>query len=75
MIPEVGDRATRVLCGLLYVDALVGRATFRSVALATGVGVGEVFYDLYFLRTLGLVDWDEGKSGTLRPLVDAFPVA
>lgn len=74
MIPDVGNRATRVLLGLLLVDARDGRATFRSVARASGVGVGEVFYDLVDLRALGLVAWEPGAQGTLRPLVDAFPV-
>ncbi len=35
--------------------------------------IGRTHMSLLALRSLGLVTWDEGKQGTLRPLVREVP--
>lgn len=70
MSPDVGARGTRVLLALLRVSARGERATVRAVAAeARLASFGKAHRELVRLRELGLVTWDEGRTGTLRPTV------
>ena len=60
-----GDTATRVLLAVLTQD----RPTVRSVAAEVGRSVSKTHEELVKLRAAGLVKWDAGKTGTLRPIV------
>ncbi len=73
------DRAsqaeTRIMLALLRVHGQNGRATVRDVAEYANRGVAITPRHLSALRERGLVSWTPGSDGTLRPTVDAFPVA
>jgi hypothetical protein len=60
------------------VDALYrrdGRATIRAVLDLTGFeSTSTVHAHLHALRRVGLVDWVEGRMGTLKPAVDRVDV-
>ena len=60
-----GDTPTRVLLAVVSQD----RPTVRSVALQVGKCPSYTLSVLRSLRAAGLVQWDEDKQGTLRPMV------
>lgn len=62
----VGSGPTRVLLAAL---SLPSPLTVRAVARKAGVALGYTHAHLCLLREAGLVTWDEGRQGTLRPLV------
>lgn len=67
----------RTLLAVVYVYRQMGRATVRDVAVAQGrsrLSPANTHHRLVRLRALGLVAWDEGKTGTLRPLVETVPM-
>jgi hypothetical protein len=66
---DVWPAATRVLMALIRVYARDGRATVRSVAAEVDLGASTTLAHLRRLRRFGLVDWADGQTGTLRPLV------
>lgn len=75
-LPNVDDEdvlehgAVTTLIALIVVHELMGRATVREVAMfAGGRSVSTIHHHLLNLRDAGLVDWEDGKGGTLRPLV------
>lgn len=63
MRPTFGDTATRVLLAVLSQP----RPTVPAVALAAGCSRGHAHALLVELRDAGLVTWERGRSGTLRP--------
>ena len=65
----IGDTSTRVLLHLIS----GGRSTVRSCADAAGTNVSNAHRHLTLLRNAGLATWDEGRHGTLRPLVRPVP--
>ena len=74
MRPSIGDAVspalTRVLLALLAVYARDGRATVRDVRTEAGHrSTAHTHKMLVELARRGLVTWDAGKDGTLRPLV------
>lgn len=62
---SIGDTATRVLLAVLTQD----RPTVRAVGRAIGLSPMATLHHLRKLRDAGLVDWDAGKTGTLRASV------
>jgi len=55
---------------LLVLEALIGGArTVRATADAAGVPLTTTHAVLVRLRLLDLIAWEDGKAGTLRPLV------
>ena len=62
----IGDTATRVLLAVLTQDHPTVRSVGEEVGLASP---NSTHHHLLDLRDAGLVTWDEGKTGTLRPLV------
>jgi DNA-binding IclR family transcriptional regulator len=55
--------------------ALVGGAqTVRQVADTAGMSYATAWRYLVVLRRLGLVSWESGKDGTLRPMVTIEPI-
>lgn len=66
--------ATRVLLALIAVHEARGRATVREVALVAGRSISVTHYQLEFLRFLGLVDWVDGRTGTLHPLLESTAI-
>lgn len=66
----IGDGATRVLCAVIQLAACQPTVTVRDVRDATGIkSTATVWKYLLRLRREGLVTWQPGRSGTLRPLV------
>lgn len=61
----IGRTDTRVLLAMLELD----RCTVRAVALRSGLSFGTTYKALVRLRLAGLVTWNHGGQGTLRPLV------
>lgn len=64
---RVGSTETTVLLAVLATPA---PRTIRAVARKANVALGHTHLQLTKLRDAGLVAWDEGKAGTLRPLVE-----
>lgn len=62
------NHAKVMLC-LLHVYERDGRATFRQVADGAGLSLKTTYQHLIDLRAERQVDWQDGRSGTLRPLV------
>lgn len=61
---------------LLAVVNLADRSptiTVRDVAAYRGRTVSTTHAHLWVLRNLGLVEWTDGQSGTLRPTVRRVP--
>lgn len=73
MIDREGAAATRVLLALIAVHQRDGRATVRAVARQAGLKTSTTHNQLGYLRRRGLVAWDDGANGSLRPLLT--PVA
>lgn len=68
--PDVAPAQTRVLLALLTVHGRDGHATIQAVGEQAGLSSkSTVWFHLEHLRRLGLVAWEDGKRGTLRPLV------
>lgn len=66
----IGLAATRTLLGVVAEHHEQGRATVRGVRDRVGRSSHDsIWFNLRRLRTLGLVDWEDGRRGTLRPLV------
>lgn len=61
--------ASRVLAALIDIVERDGRATVRSLAAEVDLQLNTVHSHLYSLKRAGLVHWEEGTAGTLRPLV------
>lgn len=57
-----GDRACRVLIAILEGNHLIG-----DLIDASGLSRSVVHLGLCELRGLGIVEWADGKHGTLRP--------
>lgn len=61
---SLGDGAVRVL---LAVQA--GAVTYAELIEATGFARVTIHHHLHRLRDFGLVTFEDGKNGTLRPTV------
>lgn len=61
-----GDTCTRVLFAVLD-----GHRTYGDLTAATGLGRASVARHLRRLARAGLVAWEPGRQGTLRPCVYA----
>lgn len=68
-VHSAGDGQTRVLLSLLHLWERDGRVTMRQVADGAGLSLTTTKKHLDSLRLEGLVTWDEGTNGTLRPRV------
>jgi hypothetical protein len=66
---DVGTAGTLVMREVL----LQSRPTIPSIGLALGRTKSSVHNSLFRLRQLGLVSWEDGRQGTLRPLVRPVP--
>jgi hypothetical protein len=64
----IGGRLTRTLLALIDVHRRDGRALLRTVAERSGLSRWQTYEALGRLRDLGLVGWEHGTLGTLRPL-------
>src|SRR5690349_10765266 len=69
----IREGQTRTLLALVACHRRDGRATVRSVAEEAGRSVMTTYHNLLGLRERDLVTWDEGRTGTLRPLVAPVP--
>jgi DNA-binding IclR family transcriptional regulator len=69
MIPAGAMPARRaaVLAAVRHEYTAEGRVTVRAVARRLGVSTQTVCRHLRVLRDVGLVGWDDGTAGTLRP--------
>ena len=70
-VPDVSPALTKVMVATVFVHHLDGRCTVRSVAEAAGLSTATTYSHLCHLRRRGLVAWERGRAGTLRPLVAA----
>lgn len=64
-----GTGRTRVLLSVVRLHRDYGRVTVRAVAADVRCTVSVAHWHLDRLKAEGLVTWDEGTQGTLRPLV------
>lgn len=70
----ISSSQTRVPVALIAVYQRDGRATVRSVVAEAGMkSPGSALRPLKLLRDAGLIAWEPGKAGTLRPLVQPVP--
>jgi Mn-dependent DtxR family transcriptional regulator len=60
---------TRVLVEVIRLHEESGYVTVRAVAAACGISTMGAHHRLRRLRDAGLVGWEDGRIGTLRPLV------
>lgn len=67
-VGEFGDGATRLLGAVL-----AGHRFYGELVAATGLSRQPIHAHLHRLRDAGLVRFEDGKVGTLRPVV--APVA
>lgn len=65
----VGSAGVRVLLGLLRVWARGEALSVRAVAVEAGRCQSATYRQLVVLRELGLVAWEPGRRGTMRPTV------
>lgn len=65
---SMSDSRTRVYLACLHLFERNGRVTVREVAAGAGMSVASTHGHLRALRVKGLVAWDDGSEGTLRPL-------
>lgn len=73
----VSDAQLRVLGALLRFHAdtgAVGSPTLDELAWLAGRSRSTVYEHLHALRRAGLVDWEPGRRGTLRALVESVNV-
>lgn len=61
----------RTLAAVVRVHERDGRCTLRTVMSEAGLrSTATVWYQLHYLRALGLVTWTLGMQGTLHPTVE-----
>ena len=65
----IGHEDTRAVLAVLAAR----RPTVRTVAAATGKSLSVTHDRLHRLRRLGLVRFEPGRAGTMRPAVHAVP--
>lgn len=63
-MPTLDDSLTRVLLAVLCLP----RPTTGTCARYTGLSTTTVHRRLHHLRDLGLISFESGKRGTIRPL-------
>jgi hypothetical protein len=61
--------ALRTLLALVEVYEADGRATVRDVAVAAERSIQATHAQLRVLRAADFVTWEDGRAGTLRPLL------
>lgn len=73
MRPHVAESPSKasVLAACLRAD----RLTVRGIANATGLSVSHTHFYLRQLREDGMVDWDQGRTGSLRLTCRPAPVS
>ena len=65
----LGHAATTV-----FLSVMAGyRSNVRDVSRSSNRAVSTTYVHLCNLRNAGLVTWEDGRQGTLRPLVRAVP--
>jgi len=69
--PDAGILAPKARQALAYVIESTPPITVRDVAMFVGCAVSTAYAHLKDLRTLGLVDWVDGKQGTITATVRA----
>lgn len=72
-VVDVTDAQLRVLGALLRFHAdtdAAGAPTLDELAWLAGRSRSTVYEHLHALRRAGLVDWEPGRRGTLRALVE-----
>lgn len=70
----ISPAVTLTFLALVVVHRAHGSATVREISLARGgCSAGAIHGHLVKLREAGLCDWEDGKIGTLRPLVAVVP--
>lgn len=67
---DLGPGPTAVLLALVVLADEQVTVTIRDVAARAGRGVGNTYDDLLELYRAGLVSWESGAAGTLRPRVE-----
>lgn len=65
---------TAVLMALIRAHADTGRCTLRGLALELDKSPGTVRTHLNTLRSAGLITWEDGRAGTIRPTCEARPL-
>jgi DNA-binding IclR family transcriptional regulator len=74
MLRRHAIRLTPPSLGVLTGVLMQRHPTVRSVAEYAGISTQSAHRYLVLFKTLGLLTWDEGADGTLRPLVELQPI-
>lgn len=69
-----GPNSTAILGAVYCIHAKNGRVTVREVAKDVGRSLDYTHKVLRRLKAAGLVTWEPGTAGTLRPLVEIVGV-
>ncbi len=70
----LSDISIRVLIAVIHIYGKERRVTIRKAAELSGCSVASAHASLVHLKKHGLVEWQAGLSGTLRPLVSVHTV-
>lgn len=65
----MGSNRTKVLLALVHLFEKNGWVTMRQVADGAGLSNTATYNHLKALRDDGFCEWEDGRFGTLRPLV------
>lgn len=68
------DAETRTLLAVVRAHARAGHVMIPDVIAATGMSRVWTHKNLDRLRAAGLIDWESGKTGTMRPRVTEIPI-
>lgn len=74
MNDRISPQLTRHFLALCRVHHRDGRATCRTVAAESGFHWNTTMGAMHRLRDHGLVDFNPGGNGTLRPLYGPVPI-
>lgn len=75
-MPDVILAPTTLVFETLYRQfSICGRVTITDLVDELGWSRSTIHWHLRMLRELDLITWDEGRAGTLRPLVRAVTPA
>lgn len=70
----LSDGAIRVLLGVIETDECFGNVTYPDLLTYTQLSRTTIHKHLHRLRDRGLVTFEDGKKGTIRPLVRTVAV-
>lgn len=76
MIPPnaMPERRAAILAAVHHIYTAEGRVTVRAVARRFDTSTSSVWPHLRALREARLIDWTDGRRGTMRPTFTTIPI-